>query len=239
MREQPTPKDAAKLLYYLRSSQGRHQTAPGAGLTPHMALLRTWQSERLARTHADLLASPRYGPACRFFLSDLYAPRDFSQRDHDIERIYDFMRRFLPPRLLRPLALAVELNALTLQLDDALLNALVNRLGMSGAINSPMVAEAYRLCDNYQERARQIDLIVAIGQDLGRLVRLPLISISLKLARAPAHRGGWFELQDFLERGLAAFKEMRGTKQFLRLVETREKKILDQIFAGNPDPFAL
>ena len=32
--------------------------------------LRTWQADRLARTHADLLASARFGPAAAFFLTN-------------------------------------------------------------------------------------------------------------------------------------------------------------------------
>ena len=61
--------------------------------------------------------------------------------------------------------------------------------------------------------------------------------MSLRLARGPAHQAGWFELQDFLERGLAAFKTMRGTKEFLGIVEEREMRILDNIFAAAPNPF--
>ena len=50
-----------------------------------VAMLRIWQSERLKKTHADILHSPLYGPACRFFLNDIYAAEDFSRRDNDIE----------------------------------------------------------------------------------------------------------------------------------------------------------
>ena len=45
------------------------------------AELRKWQADRLARTHADLLASADYGDAARFFLTDLYGPADLANRD--------------------------------------------------------------------------------------------------------------------------------------------------------------
>ena len=77
-------------------------------LSPEMALLRQWQLERLTATHNDLLHSPRFGAACAFFLSDLYAPRDFSQRDQDGEHVYEIMRSFLPDRMLQTLALAIR-----------------------------------------------------------------------------------------------------------------------------------
>ena len=41
--------------------------------------LRAWQAVRLARTHADLLASPSMGPAATFFLTDLYGSKDLTR----------------------------------------------------------------------------------------------------------------------------------------------------------------
>jgi hypothetical protein len=58
--------------------------------------LREWQAGRLARTHADLLASPRFGEAAQFFLSDLYGPKDFSSRDEEVERILPLLIKMLP-----------------------------------------------------------------------------------------------------------------------------------------------
>jgi hypothetical protein len=241
MSEKPTPKDAARLLYNLRRSQetGRHQAVSGASLDPQMALLRAWQSERLSKTYADLLADSRYGPACRFFLSDIYAPRDFTQRDHDIERMHSFMLKFIPARILHPLAVAIELNTLTKGLDMALLEILVNQLGLTDNLTPQMYAEGYRRCKNYEQRVDQIELVMEVGQEIDRLAHLPLVGASLRLARGPAYRAGWYELQDFLERGFAAFKHMRGAKKFLYLTKQREKQILDRIYAGEPDPFEV
>jgi hypothetical protein len=206
-------------------------------LDPQLALLRAWQTDRLARTHADLLASPRYGPACRFFLSDLYAPRDFSQRDQDFEQLHRFLQRYLPAPLLRVLTRAIEANTLTKELDEILLAVLVNDLEMMDAISPQMYCEAYRRGDNYDKRVRQIELIVEVGREIDRIVRLPLSGIVLRLARRPAQRAAWTEIQDFLERGYAAFKHMGGADTFLYTLYQREKQILDRIFAGDSDPF--
>ena len=228
------------LLDYLRVAQvGRHRAVEGGELEPRMKLLRTWQSERLARTHADLLAHARFGPACRFFLTDVYAPHDFSQRDHDILRVYESMHRLLPRPMLHALELVIELNALTASLDDRLLDALVDELGMTDALTAEMYAEAYRVCDNYDERARQIDLIVAVGREIDGLVRRPTVGLALRLAGVPARLAGWRELHSFFERGFAAFKTMHGAEEFLMTITGREREILDRIFAGAADPFDL
>lgn len=236
----PTPQDAARLLLQLRRRHDlSHRRVEGRGLSPQMAMFRAWQSQRLATTHADLLASPRYGPACRFFLTDIYAPRDFTQRNHDIIRMHEFMLRFLPASLLRTLTQAIELNALTEELDEKLLAVLVTHLGVTDTITPAQYAEGYRICNNYDERRYQIELLVEVGRGLDRLTRLPLVGLTLRLARGPALRGGWHEMQSFLERGFQAFKHMNGATEFLDIIRRREMAILDRIFAGAADPFAI
>ena len=104
---------ASRVLAYSRSDSDAAQVDElrrlsilgWQGPADYLRLLREWQSERLAHTHADLLADRRFGPACRFFLSDVYAARDFSQRDHDIERMYNSMRLVLPAAMQRALEL--------------------------------------------------------------------------------------------------------------------------------------
>ena len=239
MPKEPKLPDPVRLLVELQRGGEIHQQVEGKTLDPHTALLRAWQTERLAGTYADLLASNRYNPACRFFLDDLYAPRDFSQRDHDVKRFHTFISRFVPEAMLGILTDSIALNNLTHALDEALVRALVDKLGVAGAITPELYAEGYRICDNYVERARQIELIIKIGRQVDEAVRLPLVWTTLKLARGPAKRAGWIELQSFLERGYTAFKHMHGAEGFLRTVEGRETKILDQIFMGKARPFEV
>ena len=49
--------------------------------------VKRFQSQRLARTYADLLASERYRESCEFFLEELYGPKDFEQRDQEVQRV--------------------------------------------------------------------------------------------------------------------------------------------------------
>jgi hypothetical protein len=216
----------------------KHQPVSGAPLDPKLALLRNWQSQRLARTYGDLLADPRYRPACEFFLDDIYAARDFSQRDHDIEQMYDFMQRVLPASMIHPLKLTVEVHALTNALDARLLDVLVNQLGITDSIAEEQYAKAYRRCDNYVVRAQQIDLIHKIGSELDGIVQWPMTGAALAVAKGPARRAGWVELTDFIERGYRR-SHMHGAEYFLKTVRQREKLILDRIYSLEPNPFAI
>ena len=233
-----SPLDTANLLRSLRHNQAT-QHLHGDDLDPQMRLLRAWQADRLTKTYADLLAIKRYTPACHFFLEDVYAPRDFLQRDHELEQMHQFSLRFLPASLLRPLTHAIELNSLTRELDAKLLSVLVNQLDMQETLTESLYTQGYRLCDNYADRARQIEMIIRVGSDVDRLVRLPFVGTTLRMARNPARHGGWIEVQGFLERGFAAFKHMRGAKEFLQKIKQRETQILDQIYSESAQPFQL
>ena len=229
----PGVRDAARLLTSLRASMAHHEIVEGKQLSPLIAYLSAWQSLRLSRTHADMLRDARFSQGCRFFLDDIYAPKDFSQRDYDGHRIYSFMNRFLPEATLAPLAMALEVNSLTQQLDLALAEAMRDHLGVEDRFDRQQYEQAYRLCDNYAIRLRQIQLIVAVGKQLERVRRVPFIHTTLRLARGPAHRLGWFEMQDFLERGYMAWKSIAQPDTFLNNIQTREMAILDRIY-GRP-----
>ena len=93
MTNTPKPANPARLLNIsAASAELKHQPVPAMELDPRLALLRGWQANRLACTYADLLNDPHDAPACQFFLNNVYAPTDFSQRDHDLARIHKFLR---------------------------------------------------------------------------------------------------------------------------------------------------
>lgn len=225
------------LLDLQHSDEARRIAIAGADLEPQMASLRNWQSARLRRTYADLLADPGYAPACTFFLTDVYAPRDFSQRDQDAERLYAILSRFLPDFALRLLADAIRLNRISEYLDQRLLRVLVQELGVRQEITSQAYAEAYRICDNYSERKLQIQLLIRTLNEAAQGARSMVFTASLRLARAPAQRLGWFEVYDFLDRGAEACRPMPDVGHFVNTIEQREMLILERIFADEPDPF--
>lgn len=196
--------------------------------------LADWQARRLRMTYADLAADPRYAAAIQFFQNDLYGAGDYSRRDADLARVVPVMVRMLPESVIVTAAAAVELNALSQELDRVLLG----RLPRADAIFT--VAEyckAYRRAGNFPSRQRQIALIGEIGTALDRAVRKPLVRSALTMMRQPARMAGLSVLQDFLERGFGAFRNMRGAGEFLGTVNERETNIHDAIAEGSSDPF--
>jgi hypothetical protein len=195
----------------------------------------TWQALRLTQTYADLDAQERYTDAIEFFETDLYGGADFARRDADLARVVPILVRTLPERVIASIAQAMELNALSQELDRALLARLPT------ADRPFTVAEycrAYRQMGNRPGRERQIGLIIEIGAALDRFVRMPLLHTALVLMRRPARMAGMLVLHDFLERGFTAFRQMQGANEFLATIESRETALMNAIFDGDNAPFA-
>lgn len=227
----------------LRQHLGRAKTLRAAAnadtrMAGDRLRLRGWQADRLAATYRDLLDSARYHDAARFFLTDLYGPKDFSERDHEVERILPTMSATLPAAGIRTVALAIEVDALSEELDAAMV-AELRRARAMAKITEKAYAEAYRRCDMRAQRELQLRLIGEIGEALAALTRRPLIHAALRIMRGPARLAGLAELHLFLEDGYNAFHRMGDPSEFLDTIATREETILQRLFDGAPQPFDI
>ena len=152
MRRFLLPADAARMVFRLAKGDFVPPTVEDVELTPLETALREYQAQRLADSHADLAADPEFGPAARFFLTDIYAPRDFARRDAELEALYDFVRSVMPTEAIESMANAVALNNLTYELDRHMVQRLV-ALGIDDSITPEQYAEAYRQ-GSYEARVR-------------------------------------------------------------------------------------
>jgi hypothetical protein len=202
--------------------------AADAKLAARVGALARFQAGRLAATYADLQQQPRYRPAVDFFLTDLYGPQDLRERDEQVLRALDRLKRFLPGSALDALARAFELHVLTIELDAAT----AAQLGSADLPDGAAYAAAYRAAGRRADRARQIALIGEIGSLLDTLAHHPEVGLAIRLARGPAHAAGYGQLQDFLERGYDAFRRLDGAREFLAAIDARERRLMEELFAG-------
>jgi len=202
------------------------------GLRRRCSEVRVWQSARLARTYEDLSSDRRYAPVVTFLLEDLFGMRDFARRARDLVRAWDGLRIALPENGLELLRRTVEFEVLTDELD----HATATQLG-SASVTQETYAAAYRAVGQRRRRERQIDLVVALGVDLDRAARNPLVAAALTAAHIPARVAGFGILQSFLERGHAAFRAMHGETDLLNIVWERETLLMERLFTPPHDPF--
>lgn len=217
---------AASILGHLQRVEAERRARAGdPGLASRVLALKAYQRDRFARSHADLLAHPRYGAAARFFLDDLYGPQDFAERDAQFARIVPALVRLFPQEVVTTVDALAELHALSESLDSAMGRALPDE-----RVDAPAYRKAWQAVGRPDDRRHQVDLVMALGQHLDHYTRNRLLRHSLKLMRGPAKAAGLGSLQAFLERGFDTFGGMRGSADFLALIEQRESALMQALF---------
>jgi hypothetical protein len=201
--------------------------------------LRRWQVARLQTSFDRFLRDPKRRPAAEFFLSDLYGDRDFTRRDADIARVLPMMQRLLPSALLETVTDAIELGALTHAFDVRMAQALLHLAPTRRRLDEALYARAYREVGLPHLRGRQIELIGRVGRGLGHALRNAGVSTLLTLSRGPARLAGFGELQQFLERGFAAYANVGDIDAFIAEIEADEREAMRRLFAGEANPFAV
>src|SRR5881398_56992 len=110
--------DANSILNHLNAVDAeRERRATSSGLAARVLALKTYQQRRFAHTYDDLLKTSRYGPAARFFLEELYGPRDYSDRDAQFARVVPALVRLFPHDILATVETLAHLHALSEALD--------------------------------------------------------------------------------------------------------------------------
>lgn len=220
--------DGRAILEHLEAvAHERRRREADPGLAERTVALKDYQHRRFARTYADLLASPRFVAAARFFLDELYGPRDFSARDEQFERVVPGLVRLFPGAIVGTVRSLAELHALSEQLDSEMARCLP-----PGEVVAAGYIEAWQRTGHAEQRRRQIALMMTVGEALDRYTRNPVLRHSLRLMRGPARAAGLSALQSFLEAGFDTFGRLGSARDFLGLIERRELALGDALFSA-------
>lgn len=187
--------------------------------------VKAYQQRRFSLTYGDLLRSSRYAGAARFFLDELYGPRDFSERDAQFARVVPALVRLFPHEIVETVDTLARLHALSESLDTGMGRQL---LGITP--DRASYVRAWQAVGDRGDREAQIALTLSVGRDLDRLTRKPLLRTTLHLMRGPARAAGLPALQQFLEFGFDTFKAMGGADEFIAIVGERERLLARTLF---------
>ena len=205
----------------------RIRRARDPSLQARVTAVKRYQQRRFAHTYADLLASPRYRDVARFFLDELYGPRDFAERDAQFARVVPALTRLFPSDVLSTVEALAALHALSESLDSAMGDAVTG-----STVDAGDYLAAWQACGRHADREQQVALTVKIGESLDRLTRRLLLRQSLRMMRVPARAAGLSSLQSFLESGFDTFHAMKGASEFLKTVRARELALMQALFAA-------
>jgi hypothetical protein len=197
-------------------------------LQKYRIALQIFQSRRLRRDFADLVADPQYKHAAEFFFDEMYGPRDFRKRDSGVRRLHQFLH-IVPGVKLQHVQQVLELLELTNRLDDKMVNCLL-AIDAPIGFDEPTYEHAYRYADNYDDRLRQLDLIVRSTTDVHELTRFPILGTTLKGSGLVARIAGFEELHSFLVKGFEALQHMEDVDYFADTIYDRELDRLNRIY---------
>lgn len=220
---------AATILAHLHAVDAeRRQRAAEPGLDAKATALKDFQQRRFSHTYPDLLASSRYGAAARFFLDELYGPRDYTLRDTQFAKVVPALVRLFPHEIVETVMHLAQLHALSEALDTAMARHLDRP-----AVEPKDYLRAWQQVGRPEDRRAQIALTLDVAGRLDRLTRKALLRTSLHLMRTPARAAGLGELQLFLETGFDTFRAMNGAQEFLAIVAAREEELAAALFAAD------
>lgn len=226
-------RDAIAEVQCLRQESESQQSLSAAVLA-----VKRFQSRRFAGTYQDLLTGGPHQAAAKFFLLELYSEANYASRDAQFAKIAGAIQRLLPEAAIATAVTLAQLHVLTERLDLAMGHAWAKDLESADAMGlSARYARAWHLIGAENSRQQQLRFVLEVGRDLDELTRTPGLRLLLKMMRRPAQLAGLAELQHFLEQGFDTFAKMGKTKgateSFLSLIDQRETKMLQALFAGD------
>jgi hypothetical protein len=123
----------------------------------------------------------------------------------------------------------LELLNLTNQLDDAVAAQLLEYEAPLD-FDETIYEQAYRSCDNYDVRKRQIELSRSSLYNVYHMARKPLIGAVLQRTYGLAQTVGMADIHRFLRLGYQAIQPVRDIYRFVETVMLREQDRLDRIY---------
>jgi hypothetical protein len=210
-------------------------------LSQAVLAIKALQCKRFRHSYAVALNHPDWSQAAHFFLSHLYAPQDFSQRDAQFSRIAPSVGKFFPSNVVALVNCLAHLHATTEQLDHEMGLAM---LALSTSASPTLHAHTYIACWNTvgkkRERELQLQLVQTIGRELTKLTQTPGLRLMLRMMHKPAILANLEQLQNFLEQGFDIFQTTRqspsGITAFLSLIETQERAWIHRLFNADTSP---
>lgn len=193
------------------------------------ALVR-FQIHRLQRTYKDFTQDRTYAPLVKFFFEDVYNTEDKASRDSSVRKLHSKVSQVLGDEAIENMEKLIRLNNLTDDLDREMV-AKFRELGTTEDFTEREYEEAFFLCDNYNDRHEQVELILHSIRYFHRLAQVPGVGLGLKLLRPYAILRGAVPLLNFLQAGFRAFSSVDEIDPFHSTVREREMERLDRIYS--------
>lgn len=212
-------------------------------LAARLSTIQNWQKKRMQHVHAELFSVPEHHLMTQYFLNQLYGGSNFDVLAEQCERVLQAAKTFeglLPASVINTALKATELSVLAIELDQALAQRLDHDLlddQQDPAINDQQMIQLCRSANQLNDRFHQFDLLDELGENLDKYVRSRFIHGVFKLSKGLSNRYGLNSLYQFTDEGFEAMKPLKSAKDFVGAFTQGERAMIQQVYAGNPNPF--
>ena len=221
---------ATRFRRYIRRSNEIHaEYLDDAELLKNYERFAEWQLQYMLPFFSDLYAQDGYAEAIDFTMNDL-AGIGISSRDRDLERAAPAITTMLPHVALETIANAAEMNARVLEINVAICRCLLVENVLPAQITELDYYVACRKASSLEDCVKLVHLITGLGESLQTLVEFPVIGMTLRAMRVPAHAAGFGALQEFLEKGYFTFRQIPDIDHFLAEIEKRMIDVFEAIY---------
>lgn len=200
-----------------------------AKLTDYKKAVQTFQQNRLKAAYDDLLTDSQYGPVAAFFFSEVYAPKDFSDRNHAVRELHHKLRGQIHDGIFKTVSDVIELHEMSEALDERMASTL-RAMGAGTDFDDYDYACAYRRLDNEAERHAHLSLVLDTIRSFHELSRSWSIGLSLRAAGAAARLLGVGHIMAFIREGYNSFRAIQNIEILLQVIKAREKSWHDHFW---------
>jgi hypothetical protein len=197
-----------------------------------MYYLKEFQVKRLQDTYHDFMEKKIYQPLGEFFFEELYGPKDHQARDESFERLHRQLAGKFSTDILEDMGKLIALNQLCNELDEKLLEKLVELFGKRN-FTMEEYQKAYRACNNYEARKKQIESIDFAIKTFYQLAKRPMVGFVLKSISLTARFIGATNMVSFLRKGYDSFRSIPhpdDLEKFQKALQEREFVFLNHIY---------
>lgn len=212
-------------------------------LAARLSSIQNWQKKRMQHVHAELFAVPEHRLMTQYFLNQLYGGSNFDVLAEQCERVLKAAKTFeglLPSGVIHTALIATELSVLAIELDQELAQRLDHDLfddTYDPAINDQQMIQLCRSANQLSHRFHQFDLLDELGNSLDKYVKSKFVHSVFKLSKGLSTRYGLHSLYQFTDEGFEAMKPMKSAQDFVGAFTRGERAMIQQVYAGNPNPF--
>ena len=196
---------------------------------PRLFALKAFQAQRLEVSYQDLAQQPQYKAACHFFFNRLYSTEDTAERDQSFKKVHVHVKRWLGGDVARSMDKLIELQDITLEMDNAMLLNL-EKQGAPIDFDDETYESCYLLCNNYNLRVLQIVLLEYTMRLVHRISHRFGIGAVLNGLHAGCVLIGDTRMVDFLSDGYKAFRDQDSIEPLATAMVFRETQRLNRIY---------